>query len=259
YNFGINWDVVQRAFGNGTYQLFSSNGAPISLSTVTGLSTNLTQVGINNSFSHNGGAASTLTPATGVLALINALQQQGKVSVVTQPQVLCQNNQVSQIRLIDQLGYLASVQTTSLAGGSGVANGSSITSQITPGAVVTGLTLYVLPKILGNKVYLQINADLSNNLGLTTISSNGQTVTSTTPAPANTSAIQTPHVQQKQFNQRSVVTSGDTLILAGFRQVVNTVGAQQLMDSQALGGRTAQQVNTETVVLITPIILHGLA
>lgn len=258
FNFGINWDVVQRAFGNGTYQLVSNNGAPIAIQTVTGLTGNIAQVGINNTFAHNGGAENPNVPSTGVLSLVNALQQQGKVSVVTQPQVLCQNNQVSQIRLIDQLGYLASVQTTSLAGGSGVANGSSITSQITPGAVVTGLTLYVLPKILGNKVYLQVNADLSNNLGLTTIASNGQTLAPGTGGAPGTSAIQTPHVQQKQFNQRSVVNSGDTLILAGFRQVVNASGAQQLLDSQTLGGRTAQEVNTETVVLITPIILHGL-
>ncbi len=252
FNFGINWDIVQRAFNNGTYQLVSNNGSPIALSSVTSLTglSSPTIAGINNSHVLAG-------TGTGVLTLVNALQMQGKVSVVTQPQVLCQNNQVSQIRIIDQQGYLASVQTTALAGST--PNGSSITSQITPGAVVTGLTLYVLPKILGNRVYLQVNADLSNNLGLTTISSNGQTVTTTNPNTAGSSAIQVPHVQQKQFNQRSVIASGDTLILAGFRQTNNTLGAQQLFDSQTLGGKTAQQVNTETVVLITPIILRGFA
>ncbi|EKD54531.1 MAG: hypothetical protein ACD_60C00073G0005 [uncultured bacterium] len=73
------------------------------------------------------------------------------------------------------------------------------------------------------------------------------------------SAIQVPHVTQKQFNQRGVIASGDTLILAGFRQVDNRAGAAQMFQSQSLGGKTAQEVNTETVVLITPIILHGLA
>ena len=256
FNFGINWDVVQRAFNNGKYQLVSNNGAPISLTSATQLSLNATSAGISNTFIDNSGATNS---ATGIQALVNALQQQGKVSVVTQPQVLCQNNQVSQIRIIDQQGYLASVQTTSLAGGAGTSGSASITSQITPGAVVTGLTLYVLPKILGNRVYLQVNADLSNNLGLTTISSNGQTITAGAAPAANTSAIQVPNVQQKQFNQRSVIASGDTLILAGFRQTSNRAGAQQLFDSQALGGKTAQQVNTETLVLITPVILRGIA
>ncbi len=255
FNFGINWDVVQRAFNNGTYKLVASNGSPIVLQTATQLAgVGVPNIyGVNNNFTNNAGVATG--NVTGILALVNALQEQGKVSVVTQPQVLCQNNQVSQIRIIDQAGYLASIQTTALAGST--PNGSSITSQITPGAVVTGLTLYVLPKILGNKVYLQVNADLSSNLGLTTISSTGQTVTASSTNSA--AAIQVPHIQQKQFNQRSVISSGDTLILAGFRQTNNIVGAAQLFNSQALGGRTAQQVSTETVVLITPVILRGLA
>lgn len=256
FNFGINWNVVQRAFANGNYQLVANNGSPIALTSATQLALNNTSVGINNPYINNSGFNGG--NATGILTLVNALEQQGKVSVVTQPQVLCQNNQVSQIRLVDQLGYLASVQTTSFAGGTGGTT-AGVTSQITPGAVVTGLTLYVLPKILGNKVYLQVNADLSTNLGLNTISSNGQAVTTGTTPAAGTSAIQVPHVQQKQFNQRSVVASGDTLIMAGFKQVNNTAGAAQLFQSQSLGGKTAQQTNTETVVLITPIILHGYA
>ncbi len=255
FNFGINWNVVQHAINNGTYQLVSNNGAPIALTSPTQLNLNQTLAGLNSTFADNNGG----NTASGIKSLVTALQQQGKVSVVTQPQVLCQNNQVSQIRIIDQLGYLASVQTTSLAGGAGTSGSASVTSQITPGAVVTGLTLYVLPKIMGNRVYLQINADLSNNLGLTTISSNGQTLTQDSTPAANTSAIQVPRIQQKQFNQRSVIASGDTLILAGFRQTSNTAGAQQLFDSQALGGKTAQQTNTETLVLITPIILRGIA
>jgi MSHA biogenesis protein MshL len=255
FNFGINWNNIQHAFGNGQYRLISNNGAPIALTTATGLNLNVTQAGVFNNLTNNAGSPDT---ASGVQALINALQQQGKVSLVTQPQVLCQNNQVSQIRIVEQIGYLASIQSTSLAGGAGTTGSAAVTSQITPGAYVTGLTLYVLPKILGNRVYLQVNADLSNNLGLTTISSTGATIAPGT-TPTTGTAIQVPSIQQKQFNQRSVLASGDTLILAGFRQTANRAGAQQLFQSQALGGRTAQELNTETLVLITPIILRGIA
>ncbi len=256
FNFGINWQAIERAFGNGQYRLFSNNGTPISLTSPTQLSLNTTTAGVFNALTNNAGAPNS---ATGIQALINALQQQGKVSIVTQPQVLCQNNQVSQIRIIEQNGYLASIQSTSLAGGAGTNGTASVTSQITPGAFVTGLTLYVLPKILGNRVYLQVNADLSNSLGLTTISSNGQTFSPGQQPTSGTNAIQVPNLQQKQFNQRGIVASGDTLILAGFKQTSNTTGAEQLFDSQALGGKTAQQVNTETLVLITPFILRGTA
>lgn len=254
FNFGINWNLVQNAFGNGFYQLVSNNGSPIAISSITGLTGSVTTAGINNT----GVAAMSSGGAykSGVLTLINALKQQGKLSVTTQPQVLCQNNQVSAVRIIDQVGYLASIQTTSFSGGTG-STAPGVTSQITPGAVVTGVTLYVLPKIMGNKVYLQVNADLSTNLGISTITSNGAVITPGQTPPAGTSIIQVPNVQQKQFNQRSVITSGDTLILAGFKQTRNATGAEQMFDSQALGGRTSQQTTTETVVLITPIILHG--
>lgn len=255
FNFGINWDVVQHAIGNGNYQLVSANGTPIAIATATQLNTVTTAAGLVK----NGLTNSNGLPSTGIGALVNALQQQGKISLVTQPQLLCQNNQVSQLRIVDQEGYLQSIQSTSLAGGAGTTGSAAITSQITPGSVVTGLTLYILPKILGNKVFLQVNADLSNNLGFQTISSNGQAITAGVTPAANTTAIQVPRVQQKQFNQRGVIASGDTLILAGFRQTNNKVGAQQLFSSQALGGKGAQEVSTETLVLITPLILRGIA
>jgi hypothetical protein len=109
---------------------------------------------------------------------------------------------------------------------------------------------------MGEKVFLQVNADLSTNNGIQTLSS----TTGSTPASTNTSpVIQVPNVTQKQFNQRSIVASGDTLILAGFRQVENRANAMQMFQSQELGGKAAMEQTTETIVLITPIILHGSA
>jgi type II secretory pathway component GspD/PulD (secretin) len=149
------------------------------------------------------------------------------------------------------------VQTTALASGSQTTiNNNTVTSQITPGNVVTGLTLYILPKIMHGKVYLQVNADLSNLVTIQNISSQGNGV-----ATANSTApiIQVPNLNQKQFNQRAVIGSGSTLILSGFRQVGNQTGAMQLFTSQDLGGKASQQQNAETILLITPIILHGSA
>lgn len=190
---------------------------------------------------------------TGVTALINFLQQQGKVSVVTEPRIVCLNNQVGTIRIVTQQGYLASIQNTTVAGAGGATN-PSITSQLTPGTVVTGLTLYILPKILGDKVYLQVNADISNFVTLQNFSSSVNTTGNN-----SASQIQAPVITQKQFNQRSVIGSGDTLILSGFRQANNTTGAMQFFNSTDLGGRGAEQKDSETIVLITPIILHGYA
>jgi type IVB pilus formation R64 PilN family outer membrane protein len=241
---GINWNVVKQTLGQ-QFTLQSTEGTPVSISSLAGGA--IPEFGTKNNKNYS----------TAVGALIDALTQQGKVSVVTEPRVVCLNNQVSVIRIVSQEGYLASVQNTTVAGTSG-GSSSYITSQLTPGALITGLTLYVLPKILGDKVFLQVNADLSTKVSIQSISS----ATGTTPSDTSTtpgSIIQVPNFTQKQFNQRSVIGSGDTLIISGYRQLSNTANAMQLMNSQAMGGKGSKQVEVETIVLITPIILHGYA
>lgn len=243
YNYGINWNIVQQAVGNSNYILNTTFGTPISLTAFDN-----TIPAIYGLKMRAGGGPN----ATGFTALINALKQQGMVSVVSEPRVVCLNNQVSAIRIVSQKGYLASVQNTTVAGAGSGGSGGTVTSQLTPGTLVTGLTLYILPKIMGRKVYLQVNADLSNDLGFGVISS-----APTGSDNSNASQIQTPNITQKQFNQRSVIGSGDTLILAGFRQIKNQTAAVQLFDTQALGSRAAVQDSAETIVLITPIVLNG--
>jgi type IVB pilus formation R64 PilN family outer membrane protein len=247
YNYGINWMAVKRTLGT-SFFLNGNYGTPVSitpLAATTAFSGTVNPSGLPQYGAFN---PQNPTASTGASALINALTQQGKVAVVTEPRVVCLNNQVSVIRIVNQQGYLASIQNTTVAGGSGVAG--TITSQMTPGTVIAGLTLYILPKIMNDKVFLQVNADLSTLVSLTSF-------TSGTGGTAST--IQLPNMTQKQFNQRSVIASGATLILSGFKQVSNTANAMQNLDSQALGGKGAKQSNSETIVLITPIILHGTA
>jgi type IVB pilus formation R64 PilN family outer membrane protein len=256
YNFGINWQMVKESLGT-QFQLNANYGTPISISTLNPFVQTTSLVGGANGLPQFG-AFNNKQHSTGATVLINALTQQGKVSVVTQPRVVCLNNQVSVIRITAQTGYLASVQTTALGSSSGstTVNNNTITSQVTPGSVVSGLTLYILPKILGKRVYLQVNADLTTLLNIQTISSQGS---GTASATSNAPLIQVPNITQKQFNQRAVIGSGDTLILSGFRQVANTANAMQMYNSQELGGKAAVQQNSETIVLITPIILPGYA
>ena len=253
FNFGIDWTVVKRAFMGTNFILNANYGTPVSISPqvqTQNLLAGALTIPAQHFLPTSGVVQADPLHTTGANMLISALQEQGKVSVVSEPRVVCLNNQVSVISIVDKQGYAASVSSTALAGGTG-AGGSSVTSSITPGTLTTGLILYVLPKIMGNKVYLQVNADLSNNLGTQTFTSGGSSQNSAS------ASIETPHISEKEINQRSVITSGDTLILSGFRKVSNQSGAMQLYDSQSLGGKAATQANTETVVLITPIILNG--
>lgn len=250
YNFGIDWQLIAKAFHNSPFVINGNYGTPITISNVFS-----TQSGIGSNPAPLYPQLGTQSQSTSVIPswtiLFNALSQQGKASVVTEPRVVCLNNQVSVIRIVQSQGYVASIQNTSTGGGgTSTAAQNTVTSQITPGTVITGLTLYLLPKILGKQIYMQVNADISVNQGIQNF---------TAGSGSNASTIQLPKITEKHFNQRSVIHSGDTLILSGFRQVGNTANANQFLQSQALGGKGSQETNTETIILITPILLNGIA
>ncbi len=256
FNWGINWQIVEKAFAHSNFVLNANYGSPLSITPLTGGS--IPDTGLAPS------AATSLLAAAGATSLlsavVSALSQQGKVSIVAQPRVVCMNNQVSAIRIISTEQYIQSVANTSVpttSGASGsqtVNNISTITSQITPATLVTGLTLYVLPKILNDRVFLQVNVDLSQNQGITTLCA--QSGTTAGSCAQSSYVIQSPHVTEKIFNQRSVLTSGETLVLSGLKQIQNKTGAMQLFNIQELGGKASQQNNNDTVILVTPYILH---
>jgi type IVB pilus formation R64 PilN family outer membrane protein len=239
FNYGIDWSIIQGAFGGSNAILNANYGTPVSITPLTGSTVPQAGLQIMNS-----------GRTTGFTILINALKEQGKVAVITEPRVVCLNNQVSVINIVEKTGYAASVSSTALAGGAST-NGSSVTSSITPGTVITGLVLYVLPKIMGDKIYLDVNADVSSLVTIQTFTSGS--------GGSSPASIEVPTTTEKEFNQRSVIGSGSTLILSGLRQVTNQTGAMQFLDSQALGGKAATEQDQETIVLITPIILNGSA
>lgn len=255
FNWGINWQILEQGLAHSNFLLAANYGTPL---TITPLAGTMPTMGLGPSNAtetlFNAGATSLLS------AVVSALTQQGKVSIVAQPRVVCMNNQVSAIRIISTEQYIQSVSNTSVpstGGSSGsqtVNNVSTITSQVTPATLVTGLTLYVLPKILGDKVYIQVNVDMSQNQGTTTLcAQSGSTAGS---CAQSSYVIQSPHVTEKIFNQRSVLTSGETLVLSGLKQIQNQTGAMQLFNVQELGGKASTQTNNDTVILVTPYILH---
>ncbi len=183
-------------------------------------------------------------------ALLNALNQQAAVRVVTQPEVTTLNNQMAAIHITQQTGYIESISQTN--------NEFSSTSAINPGHVTEGLTLYLLPKIQDNDVFLQISSTLASLDKLEKVSDAPTDKLNETSSASNTSyqAIQVPTIAQKSFNQRSRIPSGATLIIAGYQRAADQNTHSGGFGVEALSDKSSKSEQVETLILITPVILR---
>ena len=233
FNFGINWNIVAHALDS-KFNLLgnladASNLAPSSLVVSTATKQPRLVIGKTSQ------------------SLVNALNEQGQVRVVTEPQVITMNNQMASIRITKNVSYIQSViQTQNLN------LNAAATSSVTPGTVTDGFTLYLLPKISGNKVYLQITSTIATLDALDKVSTQPD---GTANNNGSFQAIQLPTVSQKAFNQRSVIDSGSTLIMAGYKRLEDQTKAAKMFGIDPLGGHGARRQNIETLILITPVIL----
>lgn len=241
FNFGIDWNLIKNILK--TQVALTGN-----LSTATNLmATNLV------SEANNTGLAGFQIGKSGddnSHFLVNALSQEGRVRVVTKPQVVTMNNQIASIRITQDTGYLASITSSQFE--------QYQTTTITPGTVTDGFTLYLLPKIQNQDVYLQISSRIANLLALQKVSNAPSDATSgSSTSNSQFSAIEVPTIAEKEFNQRSVIRSGSTLIIAGYKRLRDQTSNAKMFGIPYLGGRGAQSNNVETLVLITPTILKS--
>jgi type IVB pilus formation R64 PilN family outer membrane protein len=235
FNFGIDWNIIAHALGT-TFSLTGNMGTAANVvrdSMVLNSASNVASFGVGN----------------GVQTLIKYLGEQGKVRVVTEPQVVTMNNQMGTIRITKNVGYIQSVSQTQ--------NENFNTVSVTPGNVTDGFTLYVLPKIRGDKVYLQVSSTIAHLDKLEKMSTEPTSSSSSSSSSPSYQAIQLPTLSQKSFNQRSFVRSGSTLIMAGFQRMEDETKDASLFGVQDLGGKGAVTDHLETLVLLTPTIIEN--
>ncbi len=170
---------------------------------------------------------------TGSELIISALQEQGTVHVVTEPQLMVLNYEVVEQRLISETGYLASTTP----GDSGL-SGSS-TPGLTPGTVVDGMSLGIQVSIGVEDILLHTSVSIANLDELSIIRSGDQ-------------IIQTPILSKTLFNEQTRARDGETLIISGFRQVSSRSSEAQPGRATWLKGSKAKRAIIETVLLVTP-------
>lgn len=237
-NRGINWNILYNTLG----QAASSFG--VSIATPKPSASGLSSL-VLNAPTYN--AHGNLMPFSGSQFFLNALSTLGKTSVITNATVDTVNNMPAPFKVVHSVAYVAS--TTSLYT-SGVSSGSSSVvgagATLQPGQVETGFTMQVLPSVSqdGHKLLLQTMLSVSTLDSIATFSSGG-------------SSVQQPNVSARQFLNRSWMTSGQALVLAGFEdtEADNTTQTPLSKGLWALGGnRNVNNTRDAIVVVITPVV-----
>lgn len=229
-NYGINWNVIYNSISQNFGMTLNNTIAPAVGASSLALKILSTAGAATNS---------NIKSWAGSAAVIDALSKQGRVSQVTSASITTLNNQPAPIQVGRQTSYLASSSTTI-----GTAGSPSITT-LQPGLITTGFSMNLVPHMLDDKkLLLQYAMDLSSLINLATVSSGG-------------SSIQTPEIETRNFLQRVMLNSGDTLVVTGFEQSSISGNMQGVgsADNTALGGGVNGSKNkTILVVLIQPVI-----
>lgn len=174
-------------------------------------------------------------------AFVNALAEQANVSLVTQQASTTTNMSAVPVQVGTQQDYASQVNTDSTA------NVGTSTS-ITKSTITTGFNMTMLPYIMPNspKIELQFSINMSDDPTSRTFTS-------------GESSIELMKTRLKTFNQRVILSSGQTLVLSGFQQVNNTSGKQGVGSASFFGlggGANGKKDDTMLVILITPTLLR---
>ncbi|RWA45650.1 hypothetical protein AU476_01040 [Cupriavidus sp. UYMSc13B] len=191
---------------------------------------------------------SILSTATGGLAQFsgsevayNALSTLGHVAQVFHQDITILNGSPGLMQLAEVAGYLASsTPSASVAVGA-----TPLPPSLTPGSLTTGLTATFLPKILNGKVFLAMDMSNSNDKGF------GK-------AGTETSFIQTPNYSKNSFQQSTMLTPGQSLLLTGVQQQKGKSNSSGVgsPSNYFLGGGVGNTTNKQiTAIVITAKVL----
>jgi type IVB pilus formation R64 PilN family outer membrane protein len=221
-DFGLNLSAI---FGNGRFNFSSSSVNAVAAKDVPGAL----------SFIVGEGERMADTQA-----IMGALSQQGKTSLVTSAVVTTRNNRVAPLNNLTTVQYISSVST--------LTENTNSTTEITPAEVSEGFSMQIMPNILENgRLMLLFSMSLRTVTEWQTFSGGGTT-------------LELPTVAQRNFLQELVMESGQTAVLTGFERVTNDNSSQGLgtREFTAVGGSMHTNVSRSVlVVMLTPQVIES--
>lgn len=197
-------------------------------------------------------AASTLT--WGILknnwsadAIIQALSEKNKTSLVTSGTVTTLNNKPAPIQVTQKQNYISEMTKTNNG-----TDGDSYDISVTTDEIETGFTLDVLPRILEHgRMLIMFNMTLSDLLALEQVKFGSDT---------ENQYIQNPKIESRAFTQEVAMTSGESLILTGYEKVTsstNKTGTGSAENSLLGGEANASKDRSVMVIILTPVVLES--
>lgn len=185
----------------------------------------------------------SLSALAGSNALIQALAQQGKVSLVTNVGVTTRNNRVAPVSSTRKTGYIKRLESRNFT--------TVESSTVDQEDLETGFSMQLLPNVLENgRILLMFKMSVRELIDMQTVEIGAGTSTSM--------KLQLPEVDERSFMQEVIMESGQMLVLSGFEKQTNNDSRYGIgnPDFMALSGsREATGSREVLVVMLTPQVL----
>lgn len=205
----------------------------------------------------NNGVSNTnivISSPGGERAVINALEEQGDLSIVSQPRITTLNNQSAQIKVATDTPFFVQTQAATVIGTGD--NTREVPAQFEQRNVTLGLVLHVTPQISSDGwVAMDVSPVITRQVGRTAFPATSSEETDINPDSGP------PIVDVRQTSVMVRARSGDTVVLGGLIQEeeeerVNSVPL--LGDLPWVGGlfrsTDTEKIKKELVIFITPLV-----
>lgn len=225
--YGIDWSAV---YDNGDESFSVTGEATQALSIVDGGSWSV--------------AASVPFGDLTIDALMNSLQEQGSISLQSQPRLTVTNGYTAYLGSTQEFSFVSGIEFLPLtASTDGTASDTAITTTLS--RVNVGIKIAVTPKLLDNgKILVNIVPILSSIQGFTEIESAG-------------SVFETPNIALQELATQVITESGTPIYLGGLiinRVIQNTqeLPLKNKLLAKALGSAKLETEDSELLIVITP-------
>jgi len=177
---------------------------------------------------------------TGSKAIISALAQNGRVSLLNSTSVMALNNQPTPVSIVSEKGYIAGLKTTEEEG--------KVTTELQTGILNDGLNMTLTPRIMsGGEVMMSYHMSLTEVVGLEQVS-------------ASDVMVQLPETQNRTFMQTVNINSGDAMVVAAHdsNRAKREAYGPFSPAFWGLGGQDSySNDNTKIIILMTPVVVEA--